>query len=916
MVGGLILCTCGSGEPDLGCGTSPLPSCRWKMRLTISGTPTAGSFTVTLNAATTPPLAYNASIGTIRNALAALPAVFRTFAGSPATGQLSATTVTSTSTLKVYEFTFDSSPQTGFTPISAVNGGLLIGATIAITQPLSPVLAATGKTAGRYKLAFSGVGMPSTVTASAVPFYTSSTVAPQAGNAPIWQAYTLPQRATYDTFGAVPTTTYFAAIDGFHFLRDSYNREIRLVHPSIGDWVNGNLQRFPCAGSFSAYNPGIRKTPQGPRYGPESPADVWPFAQARTPGIDRMMTTVQQWVQFGIVSGPGGGNYARLIITAASNTKYRTNDVYPTYSGPPFAKTCENFSAGTIANACVFDGTVLINAGESFPCSRSTWTFTNDQTAGNAVPDRGNYFAITTGGTVTMTAEAAPAFGDDAPDEYTLSMEVGQPKSASGTGTSPFGPLSEAVEITLKRYPIAFYDQDASNLRRLAVGYEPVWFGETLDGLFRASLCGSVSTSGSNAYLSRLVVERQLPYLNADGSVREGGRQLRFESLIEPGVDLRPPDNTPAHPRYDLVSAKPRGAPCATTDPTQPVDEMFGYTFPLLEAGTTTLNYPVRPYGAFGCPKTYRVAWKEVDAGLSDGSTTIDVQVLDVDDEIPDEYESEVVRREPCLCYTYWMPFCPHRYANKWNGEETVDAGEPGYRYVQLSPSTRAGSFGAVPFLTPPVWIVQIFIVCPRQTTVIADGAASQTSECPTTGVYNVRKCIGVSGIDCTECVGGTCAKVDNTIRVAINIAESALESWAERHPESSEPPALIFDVTRTAGCLWKAASAGVNTGMTTKAVRCEFERVDNGAGGLVWEIRVYRPPEGEAEGEGEGEGGADVLVFSARIGCTAFQSPDRSLEGFLVDVGQTLYQDGQEDYDGDGLPDNLANTPLEAFTS
>ena len=48
---------------------------------------------------------------------------------------------------------------------------------------------------------------------------------------------------------------------------------------------------------------------------------------------------------------------------------------------------------------------------------------------------------------------------------------------------------------------------------------------------------------------------------------------------------------------------------------------------------------------------------------------------------------------------------------------------------------------------------------------------------------------------------------------------------------------------------------------------------------------------------------------------CEALKKPDEYME-YLTDVGQTLYEDGNEDNDGDGSPDGLDNSPLMAFTT
>ena len=48
----------------------------------------------------------------------------------------------------------------------------------------------------------------------------------------------------------------------------------------------------------------------------------------------------------------------------------------------------------------------------------------------------------------------------------------------------------------------------------------------------------------------------------------------------------------------------------------------------------------------------------------------------------------------------------------------------------------------------------------------------------------------------------------------------------------------------------------------------------------------------------------------------TPLLKPDEYMNTYATDGGQTLYNDGNADNDGDGNPDGLDNSPLAAYTT
>ena len=830
-------CTCCATTVTIDCPIDPPGQCPWQMDLTISGTASGGTYRLTLNGVQTVAIAYNATFSTILTAIRNTGETYTRGSISLSGSQLS-----NTSTLKKFRITFIRKNLNPATPTASVTSSITGGATVTLSTPVSPLrqtLAGNGRT-GRFKLTLSGVTMPA-------EFDGLDVAGHQQRGRHVRQlrhlrrpvlAHGRRQRAVCD--GDLepargrpteirrprrngPRRSTSARSTGRTTSPGLYRDDITLLaaNARVDDETPGTLARLSNYSTVNNPAPGFRQSYLGDQVAFEDRDHVWPYAIPKANGIEPAMTKVTHQITLDSGGGFGGPSGKYLQIYATATTFYRTEDVYPnriSTTNDPLYPNADRYTALAVVRGLIFRGLIDETDGP-FPCAKSSWTIPNQLTIGttdNVV--NAAAMAIASGGTVTVTAEDFAQFGSDMPAEYTLSMKVAPPRILVGP-TSYIAPASamEQVDVTLKRVCISDVERQATNEHMESRGFYPQWYGETDDGLFRCRLSAVWDGRSSGVSFASLQVERQQPY----GDPYDiSARSLAFYVPLQPGYDLRPPDNSEAVPRYRLTSALVAVRVCAASgDPpsylgggAQP-EGAFRFTTPILTAGTETMNCPSRTLNNIGCAKTYRVAWRE------DGSA---IQVLASGDSTPDGMRSVIVTAEPCQCYENAFVLCQPQYLNAYSPGYISDPYNPDYVVVRLSATTMSYGFGSngrpgLPFLDPPGWQVSIYTKCPTNQ-YYAKKRTLAAPWCPPIAVYDELLCVSL-GATCNDCKDTTCAGTGNSIRVVIEIPENDREAWSERHdPDGNEPPTLIFDCIRTVNCLWKAAAAAASSGMTDKA--------------------------------------------------------------------------------------------------
>lgn len=603
---------------------------------------------------------------------------------------------------------------------------------------------------GEVLMTFSGASVPSTVTTpdyrNAIFDLMGNPGDPGVGHAQRNKIYTATDRTTFDIFGEMPETirgwcSHPNSSVGEGCLGRDPQRTLHFINDRTATTPSGPslpyLSFIACA--FPQWNTDRRRNYRGEEIPFPTEAESWPFMLPYADGYDMSQGDVNFQAQL-IYGGFGGDpNEISFALMGTVDGGWNGNVIYTDTTDIGF--DCEHHATRMNYSFVAWRGSLTLDEGETFPCSRDEWVFDSvgsvgDQnwiTAGeDTTLPGGTCVQIGSGGTMTLTSANCRRWLGDAPEIYRVDFTMGPPGFIDGSN-NPTTVTTTGVESTT--IDLIRYCSGTISSAGEVVGN---WYGESTD--YKASMWAIDEKSAGLGSTAFLKIERKTNFPSGAGP---------FHCVLIAQItneERSPPEHDETTPRYILdangfshyrwLGCDDQFSACPSCD-NAPIQQFTYRLESVTKEGDQPFTCPrMRCY--VGCPEALKVVYLPT----SGSETSLDsIQVMLVSDTTPDGYTEIIV---------YPNPTTEDNGVCRWDSEPTTPYCQIQYFNVSEDFIKRT--------VTPPHYEISISQACPNCIFTVTANVETD-NHCVPLGEWIIDD---IYCADCASCSVAPCGTCDN----------------------------------------------------------------------------------------------------------------------------------------------------------